>query len=186
MKTKIAIFASGGGSNAQAIIEHFEHSNSAEIRLVVTNNASAYVLERAEKHGIPSYIHQKEDILNGKLESVLKEFQIDFIVLAGYLKKISPELVKLYPNRIVNIHPALLPAYGGKGMYGMHVHRAVFNAKEKISGITIHYVNENYDEGNTIEQQQCDITNCETPEEIGKAVLKLEHQYYPKAIERLL
>lgn len=186
MKKNIAIFASGGGSNAEVIIEHFQNSDTAKIALIVSNNSNAYVIERAKNHDIPCVVHSKEDADNGVLVVTLKEFGIDFIVLAGYLKRIHPDLVTNYPNRIVNIHPALLPKFGGKGMYGMNVHRAVVEANEKTSGITIHYVNENYDEGNIIEQHACLIEREATPETVQKQVLELEHKYFAQSIEMLV
>lgn len=186
MKTKIAIFASGGGTNAQAILDYFKTSKNAEIALVVSNKSNAYVLERAEKNEIPSYVHSKQDKTDGTLEAVLEAFEIDFIVLAGYLQKIETTLISKFQNRIINIHPALLPNYGGKGMYGMHVHQAVFENKENESGITIHYVNENYDEGNIIAQHKCDISMCSTAEEIQKKVLNLEHKHFAPTINTLI
>lgn len=186
MKKKIAIFASGGGSNAEEIIRYFATSQKGQIALIVTNNANAFVIERAKNHGIPCYVHGPDDPQNGILEAKLVEYAIDFIVLAGYLKKIQPSLVKLFPKRMVNIHPALLPKFGGKGMYGMHVHRAVVEANERKTGITIHYVNDNYDEGNIIEQHQCLISLASTPEYVQARVLELEHKYFAPCIERLV
>lgn len=186
MKKNIAIFASGGGSNAEVIIEHFKDSEKGNIALVVTNKADAYVIERAKNHNIPYFVHTNDDIENGGIEAMMAKFDIDFIVLAGYLKKISSSLVAAFPNKMVNIHPALLPKYGGKGMYGMNVHRAVVAAKEKESGITIHFVNENYDEGNIIEQHQCEIDENMTAEEVQKRVLELEHAFFAPCIESLL
>lgn len=186
MKTNIAIFASGGGSNAEVIINHFEQSTKGKIALIVTNNKNAYVIERAKNHNIPYYIHSKEEIENGGIEALMKEHKIEFIVLAGYLKKISTGLVQDFPNKMVNIHPALLPKFGGKGMYGMNVHRAVVEAEEKESGITIHYVNENYDEGNIIEQHSCALEKGMDAEEVQKRVLELEHKYFASCIESLL
>jgi len=186
MKTNIAIFASGGGSNAEAIISHFSDSEKGKIALVVTNNSKAGVISRAENHKIPYYIHSKEDLSNGNLLARLKEYNIQFVVLAGYLKKVSDSIIDAFPNKIVNIHPALLPNYGGHGMYGMNVHRAIFEAGEKESGITIHYINENYDEGNIIVRYYCSIVDCKSPEEIQKKVLTLEHKYFARCIESLL
>ena len=183
MQTKIAVFASGGGSNAEVILRHFKAVPDMEIGLIVSNKASAYVLERAKNHGVASYVHSPEDLENGKLLQLLKENGITFIVLAGYLKKISPELIQAYPNAIVNIHPALLPAYGGKGMYGMRVHEAVFAAGEKESGITIHYVNEHYDEGAVIAQYRCSLDDCLSPQAIQEKVLELEHAHFGRVIE---
>lgn len=182
----MAIFASGGGSNAEEIIRHFAQSSIGEIALIVSNKPDAYVLERAKNHNIPFFVHSADDVTNGGLEAKLSEFEIDLIVLAGYLKKISPSLIAQFPKKIVNIHPALLPAYGGKGMYGMNVHRAVAQANDRKSGITIHYVNENYDEGNIIEQHITLLSKDLSPEKIQQKVLELEHRYFPRCIEMLL
>ena len=187
MKTNIAIFASGGGSNAEKIIEYFKTSSKGVVALIVTNNPTAYVIERAKNHGIPFYVHSKEDAENGKLLEVLENHVIGFIALAGYLKKVPDSLIASYPKKIINIHPALLPKFGVIGMYGMNVHKAVVAAKENKSGITIHYVNENYDEGNIIEQHQCLLSvNVMTPESVQERVLALEHRYFAPCIERLL
>lgn len=191
MKKKIAIFASGGGSNAEVILNYFNDSVNINIALIVTNNQKAFVLQRAKKHKIPSFYHSvvkgsNTKLENQQLEKVLQENKIDFIVLAGYLKKIPSTLIQKFEQKIVNIHPALLPKFGGKGMYGMNVHRAVLEANEKESGITIHYVNENYDEGNTIEQHKCSIDKTMTAEQIQQRVLELEHKYFAPCIKRLL
>lgn len=183
---QLAIFASGGGSNAQAIIDYFEGNEDVKISLIVTNNPNAGVIERGKNHRIPVFIHSKEDMSNGVLLQALKVHGVTFVVLAGYLKMISPDLSKAYHNKMINIHPALLPNYGGKGMYGMNVHKAVFENKEEKSGITIHYVNERYDEGEIILQESCDIRECNSPEEIAKAVLAIEHKYFAPTIEKLL
>ncbi|MEO1626163.1 MAG: phosphoribosylglycinamide formyltransferase [Bacteroidota bacterium] len=183
----IAIFASGRGSNALRIIEHFQDSEEVQIRLIVCNKPTAGVLEIAESQHIPtllinrSYFYQSENILKD-----FAIYPIDFIVLAGFLWLIPQYLVQAYEQRIVNIHPALLPKYGGKGMYGMHVHRAVREAGESESGITIHYVNEQYDEGNIIFQQSCPIEADDQAEDIARKVQALEHQHFPAVIESLL
>ena len=182
----IAIFASGSGSNAAVIIDHFNQVTEASITLIVSDNPNAYVLERAQKAGIDSVVHSKEDSTEGRILESLKAKQIDFIVLAGYLKKVGDDLLTAFPNRIVNIHPALLPKYGGKGMHGMNVHKAVVEAGEEESGPTIHYVNENYDEGAIIEQFKCQIESSDTAEIVQQKVLKLEHKHYASVIEQLL
>ena len=182
----IAIFASGGGSNAAAILEHFKDNDKVKVGLIVTNNAHAGVISHANAHDVPAYIHSTEELKNGYLLQLLQNFDVDFIVLAGYLKLIPENLVRAYPHRIVNIHPALLPKFGGKGMYGMHVHKAVKEAGETVSGPTIHFVNEQYDEGDIIAQYKCDIAKEDTAEDIQKAVLKLEHQHYPRCIEETI
>lgn len=186
MKHRIAIFASGGGSNAEAIMNYFQNHSTISVALIVSNKFEAFIHERAAKHKIPSYTHTAKGIENGEIEAVLKAHEINFVVLAGYLKKISSSLVNNYPNRIVNIHPALLPKYGGKGMYGMNVHKAVVANGERESGITIHYVNENYDEGNIIEQHSCAISPDMTVENVQQAVLKLEHTFFAPCIERII
>ena len=186
MKKNIAIFASGGGSNAEEIMRHFKTSNVARISLIVSNNPKSGTLYRAEKYNIPGYVHQPEELLNGKLENVLKAYKIDFIVLAGYLKKVPDTIIAKFDKRLVNIHPALLPKFGGHGMYGMNVHKAVVAAKEKVSGITIHYVNEHYDEGGIIEQHDCLILPNDSAIEVQEKVLELEHRFYAPCIEKLI
>ena len=183
---KIAIFASGGGSNAQEIINHFESNTSIEVALIVSNDTNAGVVDRAQTHEIPFYILQKEELEELEFSQVLEALEIDFVVLAGFLKKIPSDIIEIYPNKIVNIHPALLPNYGGKGMYGSNVHNAVVAAGEKESGMTIHYVNANYDEGNIIEQHRVNLLPSDSAEDCAKKVLALEHQFYAKAIEKLL
>lgn len=186
MSKNIAIFATGGGSNAEAIIAHFKTSDKGQVGLIVTNSAKAGVIDRAEKHDIPFYILEKGELEAGEFAEVLEAMAIDFVVLAGFLKKIPADVLAAYPNKIVNIHPALLPKFGGKGMYGMNVHKAVVEAKETESGMTIHYVNENYDEGNIIEQHKVALTGNETPEEVASKVLALEHKFYAPCIASLL
>jgi len=180
----IAIFASGSGSNAENIINYFSGSQKIKIALILSNNKKAYVLKRAETHQIKSHIFSKDVFYNSEdILSVLKNHQIDFIVLAGFLLLIPPYLLAHYPNKIINIHPALLPKYGGKGMYGHYVHQAVFDNFEKESGITIHYVNEEYDKGSIIFQKSIPLDPIDTPDIIAKKVLELEHEYYSKTIE---
>ena len=183
---KIAIFASGGGSNAQEIINHFEGNKSVEIALIVSNDTNAGVIVRAETHDIPFYILSQGELDELEFSFVLEALEIDFLVLAGFLKKISPDVIEMYPNKIVNIHPALLPNYGGKGMYGSNVHKAVIAAGEKESGVTIHYVNENYDEGSIIEQHKTELLSTDTAEDCARKVLALEHKYFATCIEKLL
>lgn len=184
--SRIALFASGNGSNAHQIIRHFSTISDIEVALVISNKAGAPVLKRAADHGITTYVHSAEEIQNGQLLKVVRKHAIDFIALAGYLKQIGTAVIAAYPQKIVNIHPALLPKFGGKGMYGIHVHRAVIAARETLSGMTIHYVTENYDEGAIIEQQTCPVTAGDTAETIQQKVLQLEHAHYPKCIERLV
>ncbi|MFM7021434.1 MAG: phosphoribosylglycinamide formyltransferase [Flavobacteriales bacterium] len=182
----IAVFASGSGSNAQRIFEHFEKHPSIKVALLVCNKPDAFVIERAKKFGIPVLLINKSSFADENFFlAELKKFNIDFIVLAGFLWLIPPYLVKAFSDKMVNIHPALLPKYGGKGMHGMHVHKAVCENKEKESGITIHYVNEIYDSGAIIFQATCNVDGL-APEDIAKAVLQLEHEHFPKVVEKLL
>ena len=184
---KIAIFASGTGSNALKIIEHFKEKDIATIALVISNKPSAPVLEKAKVNHIPTIIISRQSFYHSEeLLELFKERGIDFIVLAGFLWLMPAYLVSAYQEKMVNIHPALLPKYGGKGMYGMNVHRAVHAAKEPTSGITIHWVNNNYDEGDIIFQASCNITSDDTPENISAKVRTLEHQHFPRVIEDLL
>ncbi|MFA4852510.1 MAG: phosphoribosylglycinamide formyltransferase [Bacteroidales bacterium] len=183
----VAIFASGNGSNAQRIIEYFSGNPYVKISLVLSNKKDAYVLERAKKLSVPSFTFTSAELrnTNAVLEK-LKEYEIGFIVLAGFMIKIPDPLIKMYSCRIINIHPALLPKYGGKGMYGEHVHTAVINAVEKESGITIHFVNEKYDEGKIIFQAKCNIFTNDTPETLASKVHELEYRYYPEIIEKVI
>ncbi|MBN8686481.1 MAG: phosphoribosylglycinamide formyltransferase [Chitinophagales bacterium] len=184
--THIAIFASGAGSNAQKIIAHFAGSHSVKISLIVCNKPGAGILQIAEKEGIPALLIEKDVFFRGS--SYIPELQaasIDLIVLAGFLWKIPPALVKAFPRKIVNIHPALLPAYGGKGMYGRFVHQAVVDNKEKESGITIHYVDELYDHGQIIFQARCPVLPYDTAETLAARVLQLEHRHFPLVVDEL-
>lgn len=183
---KIAILASGNGSNAEEIISHFKHSEKARVALIASNKKDAFVLERAKNHGIPACSFNRTDLEEGRLKEKLEETGIDFIVLAGFLLKVPEHLIDAFPDRIINIHPALLPKYGGKGMYGSFVHQAVKDNREVSTGITIHYVNRNYDEGQVIFQKSVDISTDDSPEDIAHKVHALEHKYFPKVIESLL
>lgn len=182
----IIIFASGSGSNAQTIINHFKHSDSVRVVAIFSNKENAGVLDRAKKYGIPSEIFSKKEFSDEFFAEKIKKYNPELIILAGFLLKVPDYLVKTYPNKILNIHPALLPEYGGKGMYGINVHKAVFENKEKESGMTIHFVNEHYDQGNIIFQESINIEDCRSPEEIALKVLALEHKNYPVVIENLL
>jgi len=183
---KIAILASGSGTNAENIIQYFADSPKAKVALVASNRKDAYVLERAKNHNVPNFSFSKSDLEEGKLAHQLEEMQIDLIVLAGFLLKIPDALIKAFPDRIINIHPALLPKYGGKGMYGSRVHEAVKSKGDVLTGITIHYVNEIYDEGRIIFQESVEIDQRDTAETIAGKVQLLEHKYFPKVIESLL
>jgi len=183
MPIKIAIFASGSGSNAENIANYYSKSSVFEFPLIISNKADAYVHERAKKLQIPSFTFSREDFLAGdKIITFLKDHDIEYIVLAGFLLKIPASLVEAYPNKIINIHPALLPKYGGKGMYGQHVHQAVVDAGETESGITIHYVNGNYDEGNVIFQAKCPVLPTDTADTIAQKVHALEYEHFPRII----
>jgi phosphoribosylglycinamide formyltransferase-1 len=187
VKKRIAIFASGSGSNAQKLMEHFKRSNDIEISLVLTNNADAYVLQRADNFEIPSHIFDKNEFYKtDEVIDLLKNLDIDFIVLAGFLWLIPQNLIAAYPGRIVNIHPAILPKFGGKGMYGDHVHHAVMAAGENEGGITIHYVDEHYDEGEYIYQAKYKIEKDDHLEMIKFKGQQLEHQHYPRIVESLV
>ena len=184
---RIAIFASGTGTNAKKIIEHFEDRDEVEVALVLSNKPKAFVLTMANNLNIPTKIIKRNEFYHSQESlELLRAHKIDLIVLAGFLWLIPENLTRNYNGRIVNIHPALLPKYGGKGMYGMNVHKAVYEAKEKESGITIHYVNENYDEGQIIFQAHCQIDEEDEPIDISKKVQKLEHKYYPFIVDKLL
>jgi formyltetrahydrofolate-dependent phosphoribosylglycinamide formyltransferase len=188
----VAIFASGAGSNAEKIIEQTLSSpngknGSFKINLIVCNKPDAGVLNIALKHDIETLLIEKEQFFKGdSYIPILKEKGIQFIILAGFLWKVPVSLIRAYPNKIVNIHPALLPKYGGKGMYGDKVHQAIIAAGEKESGITIHYVDELYDHGSIIFQANCDINENDTPDSLAKKVHSLEHRHYPEVIEGLL
>ena len=183
----ICIFASGSGTNAEAIIQFFADNPQVKVCLIVSSRKDAYVLKRAENHQIPSLVLDRNAFREtDKLLGNLKDRDVDFIILAGFMWLVPTYLVAAYPNRIVNIHPALLPKYGGKGMYGSHVHEAVISAGEKESGITIHFVNENYDEGAIIAQATCEVTPEDTPESLAEKIHKLEHQHFPRVIEEVI
>lgn len=183
----IAIFASGSGTNAENIIRYFTNSKTIKIAVVLSNNRNVGVHERVNKLGVPSFVFSREEFVEGTpIREKLAEYDVDFIILAGFMNKIAEPLLRAFPDRIINIHPALLPKYGGKGMFGMHVHEAVVAAGEKESGITIHYINENYDEGAVIFQATCPVVATDTPEDVATKVHALEYQHYPKVIEQLL
>ena len=183
---KIVIFASGSGTNAENIALHFSKGHLAEVVCVFSNSENAKVLERAKKHNIPSEVFSKEDFSGDKVLQKLKNIQPDWIVLAGFLLKFPENIIQSFPDKIINIHPALLPKFGGKGMYGMNVHRAVIENKEVETGITIHFVNENYDEGNIIFQKSLPLSINETPESVAAKIHELEQRYFPEIIEKLI
>ena len=183
---KIVIFASGSGTNAENIIKYFANNDCATVVSVFTNNSNAKVIERASDLKISSEIFSKNELFEDKVLEKLKNIDPDLIVLAGFLLKLPPSIIENYPNKIINIHPALLPKYGGKGMYGMNVHKAVVENQEKESGITIHYVNENYDEGNIIFQESFPLSGKETPDDVAHKIHELEQRHFPEVIEKII
>jgi formyltetrahydrofolate-dependent phosphoribosylglycinamide formyltransferase len=185
--THIAIFASGAGSNALKLMEHFKQHPKIKVSLLVSNKAGAGALHHASNNGVSTLIIEKERFFTG--DAYLPELQsagIDFVVLAGFLWKIPSALIKAYPQRIVNLHPALLPKYGGKGMYGKHVHEAVLAAGEEESGITIHFVDEQYDHGATIFQAMCPVEKTDSPDTLAAKIHALEHKHLPQVIEQVV
>lgn len=184
---RIAIFASGSGSNAENIARHFSASEEVEVSLIISNKKEAFVHQRARKLGIPSYTFDKREFEEAvSILETLRRHRIDFIVLAGFLLKVSQPILQAYPQKIVNVHPALLPKFGGRGMYGDNVHRAVVNSGETESGITIHFVNENYDEGSIIFQAKCTVSPQDSPDDVARKVHQLEYLHFPKVIETTL
>jgi phosphoribosylglycinamide formyltransferase 1 len=183
---KIVIFASGTGTNAENIILHFNKRSQKAVFEIYTNNPNAKVIEKAKKLNVICEVFSKEALLDDVILNKLKKSKPDLIVLAGFLLKFPENIVKSFPNKIVNIHPALLPKYGGKGMYGNKVHQAIFDNQEKETGITIHYVNEHYDEGGIIFQKSVNIEDCKTVEAIANKVHELEQIHFPEVIEKLI
>ena len=185
---KIAVFASGSGTNAGAIMEYFVGNPHIQVALVLSNRPDAYVLQRAAERSVPAEVFSRDTLYNspGEILSTLRRYDIDFIVLAGFMLLVPREIVENYPERIVNIHPALLPKYGGRGMYGDHVHRAVIDAGEPESGITIHYVNDRYDDGDIIFRHSLPVLPEDMPESLAGRIHMLEHRWYPEIIERTI
>ena len=184
-KSRIAILASGNGTNAEAIIRYFQNHPRIEVGLVLSNNPKAFVLDRAKNLSVPAVTFTREDFKSEtQFLPILRERQISHIVLAGFLWLIPEYLIHAFPDKIINIHPALLPKYGGKGMYGMKVHEAVKSAADKETGITIHLVNAHYDEGKILFQASCPVEETHSPGQIAECVHKLEHEHYPLVIER--
>ena len=183
---RLAILASGSGSNAEKIMEYFKNSNKGKVSLVASNKTNAFVLERAKKFNVPTFTFTRAELEAGELLKKLREEKIDWVILAGFLLKIPAELIQAFPDRMVNIHPALLPKYGGKGMYGSHVHEAVKSAGDTETGITIHLVNEQYDQGKIIFQAATSLKEADSSEDIAKKVHALEHLYFPEVIASLL
>lgn len=185
----IAIFASSNGSNAESLTKYFNNGNTANVKLIVCNNKNALVLQRAKNLNIEALIMPKEHLCSEdpvELLEILESRKIDYIILAGYLLKIPLALVNKYTHKIINIHPALLPKYGGKGMYGINVHKAVVEAKEKETGITIHLIDEIYDNGKIIFQTTCSVEPDDTPEIVAKKISLLEQTYFPKVVEEYI
>jgi phosphoribosylglycinamide formyltransferase-1 len=186
MPFNIAFFASGSGSNVENIVRYFSDKPDFHFPVIISNKSDAFVHQRAKTLHIPSFTFTKDDFFDGhKILTLLKEYQVDFIVLAGFLLKIPPTIISAFPDKIINIHPALLPKFGGKGMFGHHVHRAVIEAGETQSGITIHYVNEHYDEGNVIFQAVCEVLPEDTPDTLAEKVHALEYEHFPLIIEKI-
>lgn len=183
---KIAILASGEGTNAERIIRYFREKGTAEVALVIASRASAGVVERAGRLHVECRTVGSDGFASGEALRLLKEHEIDFVVLAGFLLRVPDGIVHAYAHRIVNIHPSLLPKFGGKGMYGRRVHEAVISAGERESGITIQYVNENYDEGEYILQAKCQVLADDTPDTLANRIHELEYIHYPEVIERLV
>ena len=183
---KIIFFASGSGSNVQNIIQYFSTFDQITTDLVLTNNQKAGVLDRAKSLNVPFYLFKKEEYLDDSLLNKLQTIKPDLIVLAGFLLKIPKSIVAAYPDKIINIHPALLPKHGGKGMYGDRVHQSVLDSGDRKTGITIHYVNENYDEGSIIFQSAVEVSKADTAESIANKVHQLEYKHYPEVLHQLL
>mgnify|MGYP005845134669 CR=1 FL=1 len=182
----IVLFSSGGGSNAGQIMQYFSSGNSIRVVALFTNNPDAGAIGKALQYNVSAIVFTRDQLNDGTVLERLKEFNADLIVLAGFLLKFPSDIIAAYPEKVINIHPALLPKYGGKGMYGINVHKAVLENNEKESGITIHFVNDNYDEGNIIFQQSVTLNECATPEDIAQKVLELEHRHFPEVIDQLL
>lgn len=183
MKTRIALFASGGGTNAQRIAEYFEDHPSIEVAAVYCNNPDAYVIQRAEKLGLPVRLFNRAELREGDVLGMLIADHVDWIILAGFLLLIPENLIEAFPGQIINVHPALLPKFGGKGMYGHHVHEAVVANKEKESGITIHLVDEEYDQGEHLFQAKVTLDEHDTPESVAQKIHTLEQTHFPQVIE---
>lgn len=183
---KILLFASGNGSNAENIIKYFKNNPKIEVSGVFTNNPNASVIAKSNYHNIPTFVFNKSDLYDDCVKSKIFQVEPDLIVLAGFLLKFPEHIISSYPNKVINLHPALLPNYGGKGMYGIKVHQTVLDNKEKETGITIHYVNEHYDEGEFIFQEKVNIEDCVSADEIANKIHELEHKHFPKIIEKLL
>lgn len=186
MSKRIAILASGSGTNAENLIEYFKSRDTADIVVICTNNPNAGVLARAKNHNVPAIVFSREELRSGNLTEKLRDLDIDVVVLAGFLWLVPSELIRAFPDRVINIHPSLLPKYGGKGMYGSKVHEAVIANQERESGITIHLVNEEYDKGDILFQAATEVTTTDTPDTLAQKIHQLEYKYFPEAVEKLL
>ncbi|MEL6557246.1 MAG: phosphoribosylglycinamide formyltransferase [Bacteroidota bacterium] len=183
--TKIAIFASGSGTNAENLTRNFQGVKDLEVAVILTNKKDAFVIQRAKNLNVPYEVFSKTDFADSESQTVLKllaQYKIDFVVLAGFLLKVPQFFIENYSNRIINIHPSLLPKYGGKGMYGQHVHEAVIAAKEKASGITIHLVNEEYDKGKVLFQATCEVSTDDSATDLAAKIHQLEYEHFPKIV----
>ena len=187
MVRNIAVLASGNGSNAENIIRYFKEKGTAAVSLVLSNRREAFALERARRLGVPAVYFPKEEWTDGEaVLAALREYKVDFVVLAGFLVRVPSNILRAYPSRMVNIHPSLLPKFGGKGMYGDGVHRAVLASGETESGITIHYIDDRYDEGDVIFQAVCPVLGTDTPDDVAARVHRLEYKHYPEVIAQLV
>lgn len=184
--SRIVIFASGSGTNAENLIKFFQDRESISVDLVLTNNPLAKVLDRCKRLNVSAFSFNKVALMNGDVLNLLKSSKPDLIVLAGFLWKFPEAILDEFPGKVINIHPALLPKYGGKGMYGMHVHEAVVANKENETGITIHYVNEHYDEGAIIFQAKCEVKPSDSADDVAAKIHELEMEHFPKVVEKLL
>ncbi|WP_181305990.1 phosphoribosylglycinamide formyltransferase [Rufibacter sp. XAAS-G3-1] len=185
-KKNIVIFASGSGSNAQRLLEQFEHHPQIQVAALFSNNPEAFALQRAQNYGVPTAVFDRAALRSGEVQAQVEAYNPDLIVLAGFLWLLPAAFVQAFPHKIINIHPSLLPKFGGKGMHGQHVHQAVINAQEAETGITIHFVNEHYDEGAPIYQERCRVQPDDTCETLAARVLTLEHRHLPRVVEELL
>ncbi|HJZ41232.1 MAG TPA: phosphoribosylglycinamide formyltransferase [Bacteroidales bacterium] len=184
---RLAIFASGSGTNAENIIRYFQNKPQISVSCICTNRSDAYVIERAKRHDIPVLVFSRDEFYQSEIVlHYLRQNEADWIILAGFLWLVPGYLINRYPGRIINIHPALLPKYGGKGMYGAFVHRAVIDNKDTVSGISIHVVNNEYDKGSILFQATCPVTMDDTPETLATKVHQLEYEHFPRVIERVI
>jgi len=182
----IVIFVSGNGSNMRNLVAHFKKNPGIKVEAVFSNKKESLGVKNARKAGVNTFVFSKPELENGEVTKILKSLNIDLIVLAGFLLKIPKEFTSTFEHKIINVHPSLLPKFGGKGMYGSNVHKAVIEAGETKSGITFHFVNENYDEGNIIEQFECEVGDTDTWEDLQTNIQKLEHSHFPSVIEKIL